>query len=49
MEGEKEKAEEVEGKVCPQCGKPLVKRNGRYGSFVACSGFPRCRYTEKIV
>lgn len=49
VEGEKEKAEEVEGKVCPQCGRTLVKRHGRFGDFLACSGFPRCRYTEKIV
>lgn len=48
VEGEKSQAEMTD-KVCPQCGKPLVKRNGRYGSFLACSGFPRCRYTEKIV
>ena len=48
VEGEKSQAEIID-KVCPQCGKPLVKRNGRFGSFAACSGFPRCRYTEKIV
>jgi len=36
--------------TCPQCNKQLVKRNGRYGPFVACSGFPTCRYikTEKV-
>lgn len=49
VEGEKEKAEEVEGKVCPQCGRTLVKRHGRFGDFLACPGFPKCRYTEKIV
>ena len=48
VEGEKSQAEMTD-KICPQCGKSLVKRNGRYGSFLACSGFPRCRYTEKIV
>lgn len=30
--------------LCPQCGKPLVKRNSKYGSFVACSGYPACKY-----
>ena len=49
VEGEKEKAEKVEGKVCPQCGRTLVKRHGRFGDFLACPGFPKCRYTEKIV
>jgi DNA topoisomerase I len=29
---------------CPDCGKPLVRRRGKYGSFVGCSGYPECRY-----
>lgn len=32
---------------CPLCGKRLVYRNGRYGRFLACSGFPSCRYIKK--
>ncbi|HHU55357.1 MAG TPA: type I DNA topoisomerase [Acholeplasmataceae bacterium] len=32
---------------CPECGNVLVIRNGRYGEFIACSGFPKCRYTRK--
>ena len=35
---------EVLGK-CPDCGKDLIKRSGRYGDFVGCKGFPRCRFT----
>ncbi len=31
---------------CPQCGSPLVTRNGRFGEFEACSGFPKCRYIK---
>jgi len=31
---------------CPQCGSPLVMRNGRFGEFPACSGFPKCRYIK---
>ena len=31
---------------CPQCGAPLVTRNGRFGEFEACSGFPKCRYIK---
>lgn len=34
------------GRQCPECGKELVIRWGRYGKFIACSGFPNCRYTE---
>ena len=30
---------------CPDCGKDLLKRSGRYGEFVGCSGFPKCRFT----
>lgn len=37
------------GRKCPQCGKDLVIRNGKYGKFISCSGFPQCRYTEQIV
>lgn len=35
------------GENCPQCGAPLVFRRGRYGQFLACSSYPRCRYTKK--
>lgn len=34
--------------LCPECEKPLLQRKGRYGEFVACSGFPECRFTRKI-
>ncbi len=34
--------------TCPNCEKPLVKRQGRYGEFLACSGYPECRYTRPI-
>jgi DNA topoisomerase-1 len=32
------------GQDCPECGKPLLKRQGRFGPFVSCSGYPGCRY-----
>lgn len=35
-------------KLCPNCGQPLMKRNGRYGEFWGCTGYPGCRYTENI-
>ncbi len=34
------------GRACPECGRDLVIRYGRYGKFISCSGFPTCRYTE---
>jgi DNA topoisomerase-1 len=34
------------GRDCPECGKPLIIRHGRYGKFIGCSAFPACRYTE---
>lgn len=33
-------------KICPRCGGEMRRRNGRYGEFWGCSGFPACRYTE---
>ena len=35
-------------RVCPNCGAKLVERKGKYGEFLGCSGFPKCRYTQKI-
>lgn len=35
-------------RVCPDCGLPLVIKLGRSGRFLACSGFPECRYTEPL-
>jgi len=34
------------GRACPECGKELVIRYGRFGKFISCSGFPECRHTE---
>ena len=36
------------GENCPQCGKELVKRKGRFGEFIACSTYPVCKYTENL-
>ena len=36
------------GRSCPECGAELVKRKGRYGEFIACSAFPKCKYTEQL-
>lgn len=34
--------------VCEKCGKPMVKKLGRYGFFLACSGFPECKNTRPV-
>jgi DNA topoisomerase-1 len=34
------------GKTCDKCGKPMVLRQGRFGPFLACSGYPKCKNTE---
>ena len=34
------------GRTCPDCGGELVYRNGKYGRFISCINFPKCRYTE---
>ncbi len=40
------KEDEQTGEVCPNCGKPMVIKNGRYGKFEACSGYPECKYIK---
>jgi DNA topoisomerase-1 len=42
-EGEAAPTGEDSGQVCPKCGKPLVRRQGRYGEFLGCSGYPKCK------
>lgn len=34
--------------LCPKCHLPLRKRRGRYGKFLGCSGYPKCRYTRNL-
>jgi len=38
--------DEVTEEVCPKCGKPMVVKFGRYGKFLACSGYPECKSTK---
>jgi DNA topoisomerase-1 len=44
------RAEVVEdtGIVCEECGKKMVKKFGRAGAFLACSGYPKCRFTKPL-
>jgi DNA topoisomerase-1 len=41
-------ADEVTDKICEKCGKPMVIKRGRYGDFIACSGFPDCKNTQSL-
>ena len=36
------------GEKCPECGEELVKRKGRFGEFISCSAFPKCKYTKNL-
>ena len=41
------KEDEKTGEVCPNCGKPMVVKTGKFGKFEACSGYPECKYIKK--
>lgn len=41
--------DEVSNEVCEKCGRPMVYKMGRFGKFLACSGFPDCRNAKPIV
>lgn len=43
-----EKVAKEIGRNCPECEKPLVERFSRFGKFISCSGYPSCKYSEKI-
>ena len=50
LEGQQEpQLEIIEGESCPECGKPLAKRRGRFGPFIGCTGYPDCKYVKKTV
>ncbi len=59
LKQELERAEEEMGKVqkpveeldeaCPECGKPLLLRTGRFGKFISCSGYPECSYKRAFM
>lgn len=41
-----QKFAELTGEICPECGKDLIRRKSRYGEFVGCSGYPKCKYIQ---
>ena len=44
---QQQKPPEPIDEVCPKCGKQLVKRQGQYGEFISCSGYPKCKYIKQ--
>jgi DNA topoisomerase I len=50
LEGQQEpQLEIIEGEMCPDCGKPLARRRGRFGPFIGCTGYPDCKYIKKTL
>ncbi len=51
MEGEEiysSEPEIVEGRLCPSCNSPLHIKIGRYGKFIGCSKYPKCKHIEPL-
>ncbi|MCQ2854713.1 type I DNA topoisomerase [Helicobacter pylori] len=42
-----QKVHEKTGQSCPKCGGELVKKNSRYGEFIACNNYPKCKYIKQ--
>ncbi len=40
--------DEVTDETCPECDKPIIIKTGRFGKFLACSGYPECKYTKSF-
>jgi DNA topoisomerase-1 len=40
--------DETSDRVCEKCGKPMLIKNGKYGTFYACSGYPECKNTQSV-
>ena len=50
LDGERIKVpDEVTEEICPQCGRNLVVKSGRFGRFLACPGWPECNFTMPLV
>lgn len=47
-ESETGEPEIVEGRECPKCQSPMIYRVGRYGKFIGCSGYPKCKHIEPL-
>ena len=47
LDGGERPEPEVLDETCPDCGRPLAKKFGRFGPFIGCTGYPDCRYVKK--
>ncbi len=47
LDGQERPEPEMLDETCPECGRQLQRRFGRFGPFVGCSGYPECRYIKK--
>ncbi len=47
-EVEKEEIKETTDEICEKCGKPMLVKRGRFGKFLACSGYPECKNTKSL-
>lgn len=43
----KENEEKIKANICPKCGEKLVEREGKYGKFIGCFNFPKCRFVVR--
>jgi DNA topoisomerase-1 len=48
IQPEEQPEDEATDKVCDKCGRPMVIKRGRYGGFLACSGYPECKNTQSL-
>lgn len=44
-----DKEPELTGDICEKCGRPMARKHGRFGDFIACTGYPECKNTKAIV
>ena len=42
-------ADEITDEICPKCGKPMAVKSGRFGKFLACTGYPECKSTKPFM
>lgn len=45
---QQQKRQLIENRICPQCKSPLIERKGKYGQFLGCSNYPKCRFTHNV-
>ena len=38
----------VKQSICPRCGGKLIRKHGKYGDFIGCNNYPKCRFTHDI-